>query len=122
MHNHGWIDTVQGGHVVCPGDWIVFDVINGKWFPCKPDVFKQLYELVQGGNDMVPRSAIPEIVASALCKFNEEDGRVSEMMIYGLLDKAFIKYRGKYGNVIEFDSIKDFLAHIMKEVKDESTG
>jgi hypothetical protein len=23
MHNHGWIDTRQGGHTVCPGDWII---------------------------------------------------------------------------------------------------
>ena len=23
MHDHGWIDTLEGGHVVCPGDWII---------------------------------------------------------------------------------------------------
>lgn len=23
MHDHGWIDTPEGGHIVCPGDWIV---------------------------------------------------------------------------------------------------
>lgn len=22
MHDHGWIDTLEGGHIVCPGDWI----------------------------------------------------------------------------------------------------
>ena len=23
MHNHGWIDTLEGGHIVCPGDFII---------------------------------------------------------------------------------------------------
>lgn len=22
-HDHGWIDTLEGGHIVCPGDWII---------------------------------------------------------------------------------------------------
>lgn len=22
-HDHGWIDTLNGGHTVCPGDWII---------------------------------------------------------------------------------------------------
>lgn len=26
MHNHGWIDTLEGGHTVCPGDWIITGV------------------------------------------------------------------------------------------------
>ena len=25
-HDHGWIDTLEGGHVVCPGDWIITGV------------------------------------------------------------------------------------------------
>src|ERR1017187_4256861 len=23
MHDHGWIDTLEGDHRVCPGDWII---------------------------------------------------------------------------------------------------
>lgn len=23
MHEHGWIETLEGGHIVCPGDWII---------------------------------------------------------------------------------------------------
>lgn len=51
MHDHGWIDTVQGGHVVCPGDWIITDdrVVedqHGHFYPCKPDIFAETYELV----------------------------------------------------------------------------
>lgn len=43
MHAHGWIDTLEGGHVVCPGDWIITGV-KGEHYPCKPDVFAATYE------------------------------------------------------------------------------
>jgi hypothetical protein len=45
MHNHGWIDTLEGGHTVCPGDWIITGV-KGEWYPCKPDIFELSYEPV----------------------------------------------------------------------------
>ena len=43
MHNHGWIDTLEGGHIVCPGDWIITGVKNEN-YPCKPDIFEATYE------------------------------------------------------------------------------
>ena len=43
---HGWIDTLEGGHIVCPGDWIVTKY-NGKSFPCHPDIFEKTYEKVE---------------------------------------------------------------------------
>jgi len=43
MHNHGWIDTLEGGHIVCPGDWIITGVSN-ELYPCKPDIFQQTYD------------------------------------------------------------------------------
>lgn len=43
MHNHGWIDTLEGGHIVCPGDWIITGV-QGEHYPCKPDIFEMTYE------------------------------------------------------------------------------
>lgn len=42
MHNHGWIDTLEGGHIVCPGDWVITGVAN-EFYPCKPDIFAQTY-------------------------------------------------------------------------------
>jgi hypothetical protein len=45
MHYHGWIDTREGGHIVCPGDWIITGV-QGEKYPCKPDIFKATYEAV----------------------------------------------------------------------------
>lgn len=43
---HGWIDTLEGGHIVCPGDWIITGV-SGENYPCKPDVFAATYEPVE---------------------------------------------------------------------------
>lgn len=41
----GWIDTLEGGHVVTPGDWIITGV-QGEHYPCKPDIFEMTYEKV----------------------------------------------------------------------------
>lgn len=46
MHFHGWIDTKEGGHIVCPGDWVITGVENEK-YPCKPSVFEATYERVE---------------------------------------------------------------------------
>lgn len=40
---HGWVDTLEGGHIVCPGDWIITGV-KGESYPCKPDIFELTYE------------------------------------------------------------------------------
>jgi hypothetical protein len=45
MHDHGWIDTLKGGHIVCPGDWIITGV-EGERYPCKPNIFSATYEPV----------------------------------------------------------------------------
>lgn len=44
MHKHGWIDTREGGHIVCPGDFIITGV-KGEFYPCKPDIFADTYEV-----------------------------------------------------------------------------
>lgn len=44
MHDHGWIDTVQGGHVVCPGDWIITEMDGNGFHPCEDAVFTESYE------------------------------------------------------------------------------
>lgn len=45
FHVHGWIDTLEGGHIVCPGDWIITGV-KGERYPCKPDIFALTYDAV----------------------------------------------------------------------------
>lgn len=42
----GWIDTLEGGHIVTPGDWIITG-IKGENYPCKPDIFEATYEAVE---------------------------------------------------------------------------
>ena len=45
MHDHGWIDTLESGHTVCPGDWIITGV-QGETYACKPGIFEQTHEAV----------------------------------------------------------------------------
>ena len=45
---HGWINTLEGGHIVCPRDWIITGVADEN-YPCKPDIFEKTYELVKEG-------------------------------------------------------------------------
>jgi hypothetical protein len=46
MHEHGWIDTKEGGHIVCPKDWIITGVV-GEVYPCKPAIFAATYEAME---------------------------------------------------------------------------
>ena len=48
MHDHGWIDTPEGGHTVCPGDYIIRGV-QGEFHPIKPDIFAETYEVADDG-------------------------------------------------------------------------
>jgi len=42
---HGSIQTLEGEHIVCPGDWVIKG-IKGEFYPCKPDIFEKTYDLV----------------------------------------------------------------------------
>lgn len=44
MHFHGWLDTLEDGYKVCPGDFILTGRV-GNHYPCKPDIFTASYEL-----------------------------------------------------------------------------
>ena len=46
LHAHGWIDTLEDGHNVCPGDWIITGV-KGERYPVKNDIFIETYERVE---------------------------------------------------------------------------
>ncbi len=46
LDEHGTIPTLEGNHIVCPGDWIIIGV-KGEKYPCKPDIFEQTYEQVE---------------------------------------------------------------------------
>ena len=38
-----WIETLEGGHIVTPGDWIITGV-KGEHYPCKQDIFELTYD------------------------------------------------------------------------------
>lgn len=40
---NGFIDTLEGAHMVTPGDWIITGVM-GEHYACKPDIFEMTYE------------------------------------------------------------------------------
>lgn len=40
------ISTLEGDHVVTPGDWVIQGVA-GEAYPCKPDIFVATYEPVE---------------------------------------------------------------------------
>ncbi len=52
MHDHGWMDTPDGGQVVCPGDWIV-TVEGGGKCPYKDETFRMTYGLAEEKVDPV---------------------------------------------------------------------
>jgi hypothetical protein len=43
LGKHGRIKTLEGEHIVCPGDYIITGVKCEK-YPCKPDIFDMTYE------------------------------------------------------------------------------
>ena len=49
FHVHGWIDTKEGGHRVCPGDFIITG-IEGERYPCKARIFMETYEAVESAS------------------------------------------------------------------------
>ena len=42
----GHINTLEGGHTVTIGDWIITGV-KGEKYPCKPDIFAETYDKVE---------------------------------------------------------------------------
>ena len=45
FEEYGRIETLEGEHIVSPGDWIIQGV-KGEFYPCKPDIFEMTYEPV----------------------------------------------------------------------------
>ena len=42
---HGSVKTLEGNHIVCPGDMIIKG-IAGEFYPVKSDIFEATYEVV----------------------------------------------------------------------------
>lgn len=52
-----WVETLEGGHIVTAGDWIITGV-KGEHYPCKPDIFAMTYESVEGLQPATDRERI----------------------------------------------------------------
>lgn len=46
IHDVGAIDTLEGAHLVLPGDFIITGV-EGEHYACKPHIFEKTYEKVE---------------------------------------------------------------------------
>jgi len=42
------VSTLEGGHIVCPGDWIITGVV-GELYPCKDGIFQVTYDPIEEG-------------------------------------------------------------------------
>lgn len=74
----GWCETLEGGHVVSPGDWIITGV-KGERYPCKPDIFDLTYENAEAFESPQPAQAdeVREIIADLVQQihaFAEKEG------------------------------------------------
>lgn len=84
MHDHGWIDTKEGGHIVCPGDWIITG-IQGERYPCKPDIFEAIYEPAEQAVDDVSGETITiDLNGCARCHGEEHKQITFKKLTYPL--------------------------------------
>jgi hypothetical protein len=74
MREHGWIDTLEGCHIVCVGDYIITGV-KGEYYPCKPDIFTRTYEPVDAGEGE-KATATPKRIRETLGGSNGRQGLV----------------------------------------------
>lgn len=100
---HGWIDTLEGGHTVCPGDWIITGV-QGERYPCKPDIFAITYDSVMD----VPTEAVPR--ESKMPSFVIEDDGSPDMIssaVFQALAYASMCWSETPRGIFESDAAKD---------------
>lgn len=89
MHVHGWIDTKEGGHIVCPGDWIITGV-QGEHYPCKPYIFAETYEL----------AAAPSPASVAPGDAQDERQAFDRLPAYITDDRYHLQYRLGWNNCL----------------------
>jgi hypothetical protein len=87
------IRTLEGPHIVSPGDWIVAGV-KGERYPVKPDIFEATYERVEG-------DAMTSI-ETRLAKMKERAERAERIRDQALGDLAL--YKG-YGSAFDIEDM-----------------
>jgi len=87
MHEHGWIETKEGGHIVCPGDWIITGA-QGEHYPCKPTIFAATYEPVTAAPNTGQAPSDEEIIADMEArgwKYMDEEERTDIIQSFRVL-------------------------------------
>lgn len=74
---YGWVKTLEGGHIVNPGDWIITGV-KGECYPCKPDIFAATYDEVP----QAPASTLPPHQQRVLDEKQELDERLEKLLAF----------------------------------------
>ena len=77
MHFHGWIDTLEGGHVVCPGDYVITGV-KGERYPIKRDIWEATYD------DVDPNAPSPEQILADVTRAKDMAYRERNMLVCAL--------------------------------------
>ena len=54
------MDTLEGLHTVCPGDWIITGIADER-YPCKPHIFENLYDEIEDDKPASPEPTPPEV-------------------------------------------------------------
>lgn len=44
LHDHGFIDSSDGGRKVCPGDWVVTSSAPGNYYPITDEARRRYFE------------------------------------------------------------------------------
>ncbi|OEU66289.1 MAG: hypothetical protein BA863_10350 [Desulfovibrio sp. S3730MH75] len=91
MHEHGWIDTLEGGRIVCPGDWIITGVVGDR-YPCKKDAFQATY------------SSVEELPEGFIAPFEQEGELWNDLRVL-------------IGKGAEFDAVRQMIEHRLEIVK-----
>lgn len=78
---HGWVKTLEGGHIVCPKDWIIKGV-KGEYYPCKPDIFQQTYEPVSAPPALLTERAKNPFIGGHWDKTNPNLTHINPMEVW----------------------------------------
>ena len=79
-HVHGWIDTLEQGHRVCPGDWVITGV-KGERYPCKPDIFAATYEAA-AGQAQPPAVQVVPALTTCNCRWDAAGNQVQQCKLH----------------------------------------
>ena len=70
---HALLDTLEGPHIVSPGDYIVKG-IKGEFYPVKDEIFNESYELIDESVESVESEDINPAIVSKISQILKDKG------------------------------------------------